>query len=434
MQQKRSQEEYVNEVSEKNPSIEVIGQYIDANTPILHRCLIHNVLWNVRPYSILHGCGCKLCGKTKISNHLRKTDTQYKDELSIINENIEVIGKYINSNVPILHRCLIDGYVWNASPSNILSGHGCPLCSGNIKKTTEQYAIELNSINPNIEVIGEYVNAKTPICHRCKIDGYKWNATPASILSGNGCAMCAGNAKRTTEEYILELRDVNPNVSVIGQYINALTPILHKCNIDNNEWNAAPSNMLLGQGCPECKKKLLSQKFSKSHEKYVEDVLVVNSDIDVIGQYINAQTPILHQCRIDGYMWMARPSNILSGKGCPHCKESQGEKKVRIWLDNHNIEYKYQYQFSDCKNKKSLPFDFYISELNICIEYDGIQHFEPVDFAGNGEEWALSQLKMTQYRDNIKTNYCKNNNITLVRIPYFTNIEEELEKFFIHLI
>ena len=63
----------------------------------------------------------------------------------------------------------------------------------------------------------------------------------------------------------------------------------------------------------------------------------------------------------------------------------------------------------------------------MCIEYDGEQHFKPIDFSGKGEEWAFNKFSITQAHDNI-------NNIRLLRIPYFKNIESELETFFIHLI
>ena len=79
---------------------------------------------------------------------------------------------------------------------------------------------------------------------------------------------------------------------------------------------------------------------------------------------------------------------------------------------------------------KTLPFDFYIPDLNICIEYDGEQHFEPVDFGGKGKEYAEKRFKAQQKRDNIKTEYCKNNNIKLIRIPYweFDNVENILKQ------
>lgn len=362
----------------------------------------------------------------------KKTHEEYIAELAQVNLNIAVIERYVNANTPILHQCLIDGHMWLTTPHNVLCGSGCPMCCGNIKKTTEEYIQELSAINPNIEVIEEYINARTPIEHKCKIDGYRWKATPVSVLRGNGCAKCAGNAKRTTEAYTTELAQVNPNVVVLGVYVNALTPILHRCIIDGHEWTATPSNLLGGQGCPKCATRLLSQQFSKQHEQYVQEVVVVNPDIEVVGTYVNSHTAILHRCKNDGHEWMARPSNILSGKGCPKCKESQGEKQVCEWLRVHGFECKYQHSLEGCVDKKFLPFDFYIPQYNICIEYDGIQHYEPVDFAGKGKEWALNRFNTTQHHDRIKTEYCHNNNIPLLRIPYYANVEDELEKFFIH--
>jgi len=68
-----------------------------------------------------------------------------------------------------------------------------------------------------------------------------------------------------------------------------------------------------------------------------------------------------------------------------------------------------------------LPFDFYLSDLNICIEYDGIQHFKPIDYFGGDTAFILLQTN-----DQIKNEYCIENNIKLIRIRYDENIEEKL--------
>ena len=83
------------------------------------------------------------------------------------------------------------------------------------KKTHEQYVEELNSINPNIEIIGEYVNYKTKILHKCRICKYEWLASPASILHNGGCPKCSKVAKKTHEEYVKLLEQINPNIEVI---------------------------------------------------------------------------------------------------------------------------------------------------------------------------------------------------------------------------
>lgn len=359
----------------------------------------------------------------------KKTHEEYVNELIIKNQNVEVLENYQGARVAILHRCKIHDVIWSAYPTNMLCGHGCFLCGNNLKKTQEQYVKEVEKVNSNIEVVGMYVNAREKILHRCKIDGYEWCVAPYVILRGDGCPKCGGNARKNTKEYIDKVSNINPTIEVLGNYINSLIPILHKCKIDGHEWLAEPANILSGRGCPKCKINMLASIFTKSHEQYIRDVAAVNPDIEVLEKYVNARTPILHCCKKDGYTWKIAPANVLSGQGCPQCQESCGERKIRQWLQSHNVEYMYQKTFSDCKSIKELPFDFYIPIYNSCIEYDGQQHFEPVDFAGKGEKWAKQQFEKTKKHDAIKTQYCKNNNIRLLRVPYFKNVEEELETF-----
>ena len=420
----RTHKEYIQEVAEINPDIIVLGEYMGVDTPILHGCLMHDVEWMTCPKSILRGCGCKQCGIEKSSNARRKTHEQYTRDLKIVNPNINVIESYKGANIPIAHRCKIDGYIWRITPANVLYGKGCSRCAGNIKKTHEEYVNEVAIINSNIEVLGVYVGANIPIAHRCKIDGYIWEVTPSAIYRGRGCPCCANHIKKTHEEYVNEVAVANANVKVVGRYINYATPLLHKCLIHNVEWMAHPSSILHGCGCEECRKEKIGNKLRKPQEKYELEVAMMNPDIEVVGIYINANTPILHRCRMDGYEWLAAPANILYGYGCPRCNESSGERRVRQWLDKNNIQYEYQKPFEDCRDINLLPFDFYLEEHNIVIEYQGEQHYRPIEYFG-----GKIKFKLQQKHDNIKRQYCKNNNIKLLEIPYYANVEEELNNF-----
>ena len=107
------------------------------------------------------------------------------------------------------------------------------------------------------------------------------------------------------------------------------------------------------------------------------------------------------------------PNNHLNGNGCPLCKESKGERKIRLFLKENNINFIPQYKFNDCKNILSLPFDFYLPEHNICVEYNGRQHYEPIKLWG-----GINNLIEIKKRDKIKMEYCKNNNIPLIIIKY----------------
>lgn len=121
---------------------------------------------------------------------------------------------------------------------------------------------------------------------------------------------------------------------------------------------------------------------------------------------------------------------FLTEKGytrCPHCKSSKGEKKIEDFCIKNNLKYKTQYKIKQCKNKKELPFDFALFDKNklLClIEYDGELHYKSIDFFG-GEKALLYRQKC----DNIKNEFCKNNGIKLIRIPYtIEDIEAYLNK------
>ena len=346
----------------------------------------------------------------------RKTHEEYIKEVSKINSDIEVVGKYIDAKTKILHRCKIDNYEWMATPSKILVGRGCPKCAGNMKKTHEEYVAEARKVNPYIEVVGKYNGALTKILHKCKKDGYEWYVSPHNVLQGQSCPRCSGVERYSHEEYVKRVAKVNPNVEVLGKYIDSKTKILHRCKIDGYEWSAFPSVVLQGGGCPKC-----AGNAKITHEEYIIQVAKVNPSIEVLERYAGYHTKILHKCKTDGYEWYASPSNILHGFGCPKCNTSKGEKAIEEWINKQNILYESQKRFFDCRDKKPLPFDFYLPEYDICIEYQGQQHYESIKYFG-GKSKFEDQIK----KDNIKKEYCKKNNILLIEIPYYFDLNKEL--------
>ena len=181
----------------------------------------------------------------------KKTHTEFIEELKIVNPEIIVIGKYIGAltKIEVQHTC---GYKWSSIPSNLLKGNSCPKCFRTIKKTTEQFIKELKIVNPEITVIDEYVNRRTKIevKHTC---GYQWEVTPKSLLKGTSCPKCAGLGlvKKTTEQFVKELKIINPEITVLGKYVGALKKIKvkHSCGY---EWKASPNSLLRGCSCPRC--------------------------------------------------------------------------------------------------------------------------------------------------------------------------------------
>ena len=342
-------------------------------------------------------------------------------------ENIEILGEYVNNATKIKVKCKIDGYEWEVVPNSLLKGYGCPKCSGNAKLTHEEFMEKFYKQNKNaenIEILGEYKTSYTKIKCKCKIDGHEWEATPHNLLNGNGCPKCSGNAKLTHEEFMKKFYEKNKNaenIEILGEYVNSSTKIKCRCRKDGHEWEVKPNDLLKGYGCPKCKK-------GKTHEQFMKDFYIKNKNaknIEILGIYESAITKIKCKCKLDNNIWYTTPHGLLDDNGCPKCNASKGESEISRYLDNRNINYIPQHKFNDCRSKDKLPFDFYIPSLNIAIEYDGKQHYEIIDYFG-----GLDGFIYTKIHDTIKTIYCKENNIKLIRIPYteYDNIEKILEK------
>lgn len=176
------------------------------------------------------------------------------------------------------------------------------------------------------------------------------------------------------------------------------------------------------RGCKQCSidkrkddKKTFIEKAVKKHgKKFIYDKV----------NYINSKTKVLIFCKKHGHFSQA-PNYHLQGQGCPICNESKGENKIRKYLEENNINYIYQKSFNDLKYKRSLFFDFYLPEKNICIEFDGEQHFISV------KNWGGDNgLKNRKNKDELKTNYCVKNKIELIRISYSENIIDRLNRIF----
>lgn len=131
------------------------------------------------------------------------------------------------------------------------------------------------------------------------------------------------NIKYTTHTYQLSVSAIYPYIEVVGEYVNNKTKILHRCLIDNNLWPASPNNILMGHGCPRCKVTKFLLDRTKSHSQYVNELVTKNPDVEVIGQYKNSSTPIAHKCKRCGYgengEWTPSPNNLLRGVKCPVC-------------------------------------------------------------------------------------------------------------------
>lgn len=203
-------ESFIEELSSKRPNIEVLEEYKGSNIPILvNDKTCSHPAWKARPYTLLNGNGCPLCGRKLAIKNRTRTQEEFVEELYELNPRIRLIGTFKRINERVETECLDCGHRWNPLAYSLTQGKGCPHCSairgaktrkGKLAvKTTEQFKTELLMINDKIEICGEYHNNKTKINACCKICGYEWEVVAASLLNGHGCPKCAKrNRKRNT--------------------------------------------------------------------------------------------------------------------------------------------------------------------------------------------------------------------------------------------
>jgi len=140
------------------------------------------------------------------------------------------------------------------------------------------------------------------------------------------------------------------------------------------------------------------------------------------NDYINTKIKTTIFCKKCKKEFKQTPTHHTKGHGCPYCNESKGEKVIFNFLIENCIKFEQQKKFDNCKNRRKLSFDFYLPTLNMCIEFDGKQHFEPY-YKGGDEKTFEVQIE----NDNIKNSYCYYNNINLLRIKYDENIIEKIK-------
>ena len=232
-----------------------------------------------------------------------------------------------------------------------------------------------------------------------------------------------GKTVKLTLEYAKEKFAEKGWTLLATEYKNAHTPMEYMCN-KGHKHSIQWANFQQGFGCPDCHYEHLSEIKRMPFEE-VKAFIEQQSYKLLSENYKNAHQKLLLECP-HGHIFTMNFDKFKSGQRCPICIGSSGEKEVRKYLNQLEIEFIEQKRFEECRNILPLPFDFYIPSLNMCIEYDGEQHFLKGCFGDTKGQVLLE----TQKRDNIKTQYCLDNNIKLIRIPYweFNNIENILKQ------
>jgi hypothetical protein len=266
-----------------------------------------------------------------------------------------------------------------------------------------------------------------PIDSKSKVEmlhnkcGHKWLVQLGSFITGGRrCPNCFGTKRQSIDDIIKRCKDLHGDDYEIidtSDYENNKSKIKVK-HICGYEYTVTVQNLLnKASSCAKCSGKLKLDKTEiekRCEFIYGQDYSTIINDIPK-----NGKSKIKMRHNVCGNEWMASISNILyQNTGCPFCKMSRGERDIKKYLELNNINYKIEHRFKDCKYIRPLPFDFYLPEYKMCIEYDGVQHFKSVLFFG-GEVSLIRNKKV----DQIKSEFCSKNEINLIRISYIDRLK-----------
>lgn len=291
----------------------------------------------------------------------------------------------------------------------------------------------MNVLHPNIIVIGKYINCDTKIKLECKIDGYKWKTTPNSLLTNkSGCMQCYRKNRHEKQKiiFINKIKNLFPNINIIGEYVNYKTKIKFQCKKDGFEWEETPASLTTyKKGCRKCYYEKYPNNLSSlyvgindlmtTHPKLSQCLVDKNNAFSLTKSSLKKVSWKCPECNNIVYQ---SPANITRNSNikisCPACSDgnSYPNKLMYNILNQIDLDFEVEKTFKWCKynykNKiRKGYYDFYfkIKDKKYIIEMDGSWHFVDNKLTGQTKEDSA-------YIDREKENLAKLNDIEVIRI------------------
>lgn len=366
--------------------------------------------------------------KERTDNFIKKSNIIHNNKYDYSKIN------YKNTATKVEIICPKHGSFWQKAGNHYsILKQGCPDCGGSKLLNTETFIEKAKKVHGNTYDYSKvnYINNNTIICIVCNEHG-TFNQTPTSHLDAKcGCPKCAFNRPISFEEFVNSANNIHNNFYDYSfcDYKNMKTKVEIICPVHGSFKMKPIKHINEKQRCIKCIR--ANPKIRLSTEEFVENCIKTHGVFYDYSQTIFTKTKSFIKiiCPKHG-LFKQKAELHLRGCGCQKCGKlfSSGSRKIDRFLTKNKLIYDIEKSFPTCKFKNLLFFDFYIKDKNLLIEFDGKQHFEAVDWFGGNVG-----LQQCQKRDKIKNTWCIENNIKLLRIPYWEedNIEiilsEELD-------
>lgn len=409
-----------------NENLEILGEIKTSNDKVLCKT-VDNYYVLVIPIGIISR-GDK---PSIFSKYNPYTIINIKQWIKNNNLTLELLDDtYFGTNSKMEWKCEC-GKIFSTTWSTILGGKKyCNFCSRSKRYDANDYnylvqekCVELGyTLLPDQDI--KRSNTKFYyICDKHKDYGAQYSYPDNFITDyGNGgCYQCCiekrSESKRKPEEFFKKLTEDAGMIFCGVKYSkDDRTKIIYKCpnHLNKGEIECSVANMKANSGrCPYCVGK------KRTINDLQAEIDLLESHVEIL-EFEDYGSPIKVKCTLCGHEWITTGVNLTQGHSCPNCNQSKFEINVKKWLDSNNIENVQQYKFKDCRDIKPLPFDFYLPKYNLLIEVDGEGHYFPIKRSSYWtKETLIKNFNYIKKHDDIKTNYCKDNNIRLIRVPYW---------------
>ena len=229
------------------------------------------------------------------------------------------------------------------------------------------------------------------------------------------------------KNYVDDYELITKNITDFNQ------EVILKCIKHGNKPTKTDSVIFNRFSCKECRYIKIAKKnkgvpkvkfnqFARDFKKTFGNKLTLISKED---DYTNLKSILTAKCQDESHKPVVKKASLFRrGFGCKSCAESQGERMIRLVLEDMNINFTQEKRFASCRDKKELPFDFFLPDYGVLIEFQGMQHFSPKGSWG-GEE----VLEATQRRDRVKKEWAKENQIPLLELTSYESIKRSILNF-----
>ena len=406
-------------------------KYISAKDHLQWQCKEGHV-FSARPYNVGTGHWCPKCADKKVGLQKREYTFEMVEKEARLRGGMCLSLEYNDGKCTLELKCGQCRHQWKSLASRFyVKKSWCLKCAyksngEKLRKYSIEDCHELAK-SKNGEFLSEFFDlSNRSYIWKCEFKNHpEFNAILSSVLAGHWCPACGikkssdkqrGRSRNDPSlvysiEYLQKFGD-ELNLKLISrEYINYDFSYLWECKLCGYVRSNKIGNLKRSTPCPRCSGRV---KTRQDMVDYAED-----HGGKFLSEDFNSQPKNMKWLCNNGHVFYAPYNMVSRGGWCTVCNHSYGEKITRGLCEvifNKHFK-KIKPEWLRLSNTRILELDGYCEELKIAFEYQGQQHYRPVNHWGNG-----SSFKKIKKRDKIKKVKCIEAGVALIVVRYFDDL------------